>query len=71
MTLRELRKAAGKTLDETAALVGLDKSTIGRWEMAYYRPGQEYHRALANALGVDTTTLRAAIEATRQKGAHT
>ena len=62
-TLTDLRKRRAMTQAELAERVGVRPETISTWETGAYRPSAPNLRALALALGCDTETVWAAIEA--------
>jgi transcriptional regulator with XRE-family HTH domain len=55
--LAKARRAAGLTQEELAHRLGVDRSTVGRWEAGAVDPTLRARRELAHALGVDATTL--------------
>ncbi len=46
------RKVIGKTQEQVAEEVGVDRTTIGTWERGEYTPAPQQRPAYANALGV-------------------
>jgi len=57
--LVEARKAAGKSQEQVAELVGVDRTTIGTWERGEYTPQPHQRVAYAEALGVTLGELAA------------
>lgn len=55
--LNTLRRAAGLTLADVAALLGVSKPTVWAWEKGKARPLPERIGAIAAALGVDPEAL--------------
>jgi transcriptional regulator with XRE-family HTH domain len=55
--LAKARRAAGLTQEELAHRLGVDRSTVGRWEAGAVDPTLRARRELAHALGLDATTL--------------
>lgn len=61
--LAQRRKALGHTQDDLAALVGVDRTTIIRWERAERDPQPWLRRKLASALRVSADELTELLEA--------
>jgi transcriptional regulator with XRE-family HTH domain len=59
MTLRELRKARGLSLEEAAFLAGVDIATVSRVERGLVRPRPKTAIQLARALGISPSRMRA------------
>ncbi|MER7723726.1 helix-turn-helix transcriptional regulator [Streptomyces sp. NPDC096323] len=57
MGLAERRKALGYSQEELAQLVGVDRTTIGRWESGRTRPQPTQRRGLALALEISLQEL--------------
>lgn len=57
--LIDARKAAGKTQEEIAEEVGVDRTTIGKWERDESTPHPNQRPAYAEALGVTLNELNA------------
>lgn len=57
--LAEARKAAGKTQEEIAEEVGVDRTTIGKWERDESTPHPNQRPAYAEALGLTLSELDA------------
>lgn len=57
--LREVRQAAGKNQTEVAAAVGVDRTTLGKWERGESTPAPRQRQALALALGITLSELHA------------
>jgi transcriptional regulator with XRE-family HTH domain/tetratricopeptide (TPR) repeat protein len=55
--LARVRRAAGHTQESLAELLGLDRSTVVRWERAETEPQPWIRSRLARALGVSAVTL--------------
>lgn len=55
--LAESRKAGGKTQEQIAELVGVDRTTIGSWERGETTPHPQQRGPYAEALGVTLTEL--------------
>src|SRR4051812_36650161 len=55
--LAKARRAAGLTQEELAHRLGVDRSTVGRWEAGTVDPTLRARRELADALGVDPVAL--------------
>jgi transcriptional regulator with XRE-family HTH domain len=51
------RKVIGKTQEQVAEEVGVDRTTIGTWERGEYTPAPQQRPAYANALGVSMSEL--------------
>ena len=71
-TLRNLRLAAGKTLDDVASAVGASRQAVLSWETGRTRPNTRYFRAYADALGVSVEALLGLVDqAIEQRGGYT
>lgn len=57
--LIDARKAAGKNQEQVAELVGVDRTTIGKWERDESTPHPNQRPAYAEALGVTLSELAA------------
>lgn len=57
VVLARARKAAGFTQEELAHRLGVDRSTVGRWELGETEPQPWLQPRLAKALGVSRTEL--------------
>lgn len=57
--LVEARKAAGRSQEQVAELVGVDRTTIGTWERGEYTPQPHQRAAYAEAIGVTLGELAA------------
>jgi transcriptional regulator with XRE-family HTH domain len=55
--LAKARRATGLTQEELAHRLGVDRSTVGRWEAGTVDPTLRARRELADALGVDAVAL--------------
>lgn len=55
----EARKAAGKTQEQVAQEVGVDRTTIGSWERGETTPHPQQRSSFAESLGVTLTELAA------------
>src|SRR3954464_6062983 len=55
--LAKARRAAGLTQEELAHRLGVDRSTVGRWEAGTVDPTLRARRELADAPGADAATL--------------
>ncbi|MGH3615774.1 MAG: helix-turn-helix domain-containing protein [Pseudonocardia sp.] len=53
------RKAAGKSQEKIAELVGVDRTTVGTWERGEYTPRPDQRAAYAEAIGVTLEELAA------------
>ena len=53
------RKAAGRTQERVAELIGVDRTTIGTWERGEYTPRPDQRAAYAEAIGVTLDELHA------------
>lgn|GEM_PF-5881047 len=53
------RKAAGKSQERVAELVGVDRTTVGTWERGEYTPRPDQRAAYAEAIGVTLEELAA------------
>lgn len=56
-TIRELRKGAGATQQETAARVGVSVDTYRRWEWGRFQPRADQLMKLAGTLGTTVEEL--------------
>lgn len=56
--LRELRKLSGLTLDQVGHRVGVNESTVSRWEGGYNLPRHEHVHQLDKLLGADRELIR-------------
>lgn len=63
LRLAQRRKALGHTQDDLAALVGVDRTTVVRWERAETEPQPWLRRKLANHLRVTPEELSELLEA--------
>jgi Predicted transcriptional regulators len=59
MGLAERRKALGYSQEKLAELLGVDRTTVGRWESGRIKPQPPQRRGLAIALEVTLTELDA------------
>jgi transcriptional regulator with XRE-family HTH domain len=57
--LIDARKRAGKNQEDVAVLVGVDRTTIGKWERAESTPHPNQRPAYAEALGITLSELAA------------
>lgn len=57
--LIEARKRAGKNQEDVAAIVGVDRTTIGKWERDESTPHPNQRPAYAEALGISLSELAA------------
>lgn len=57
MGLAERRKALGYSQEQLAQLVGVDRTTVGRWESGRITPQPAQRRRLATALDIDLREL--------------
>lgn len=57
--LADARKAAGKTQEEVAEEIGVDRTTIGKWERDESTPHPNQRPAYAEALGITLSELAA------------
>ncbi|MFG2650976.1 multiprotein-bridging factor 1 family protein [Streptomyces sp. NPDC048436] len=62
MTLKDRRKALGYSQEKMAAGLGVDRTTVGRWDRGETEPHPEYRPKLAELLHVDLVTLDALIK---------
>lgn len=62
MSLRTLREQRGISRDELARKLGVASSTIYRWEQGLAGPRLRYIRPIADALGIETRDVLAAVE---------
>ena len=53
------RKAAGRSQERVAELVGVDRTTVGTWERGEYTPRPDQRAAYAEAIGVTLEELAA------------
>src|SRR5262245_48436280 len=60
--LKKARKAAGLTQEELAYRVGVDRSTVGRWEAGENEPQPWLRRKIAQHLGVTPAHLDALLD---------
>src|SRR3954453_187939 len=60
--LAKARRAAGLTQEELAHRLGVDRSTVGRWEAGAGDPILRARRELADALGVDPAALASLLD---------
>ncbi|MEI5102024.1 helix-turn-helix transcriptional regulator [Streptomyces sp. PmtG] len=68
MGLAERRKALGYRQEELAELLGVDRTTVGRWENGKIRPQPHQRRGLAAALGTSLAELDALLALPRATG---
>ncbi|MFH8616639.1 helix-turn-helix transcriptional regulator [Streptomyces sp. NPDC017979] len=68
MGLAERRKALGYSQEELAELLGVDRTTIGRWESGRSKPQPLQRRSLASALEADLQQLDALLPAPKAVG---
>ncbi|MEV0446250.1 helix-turn-helix domain-containing protein [Streptomyces spectabilis] len=68
MGLAERRKALGYSQEELAELLGVDRTTVGRWESGKIKPQPHQRRGLAAALGASLTELDALLALPRATG---
>ncbi|WP_229360121.1 helix-turn-helix transcriptional regulator [Streptomyces albidoflavus] len=57
MGLAERRRAVGYSQETLAHLLGVDRTTVGRWESGRVFPQPPQRRGLANALGLSLDEL--------------
>lgn len=57
MTLKELRKRAGKTQEEVALKMHVNQAAVSNWERGINRPLRKYHKKLAKLYGVTVEEL--------------
>ena len=57
MTLRELRERAGKTQEDVAKKLNVDRSSVCHWEKGDWLPLRKYHKKLAKLYGVTVEEL--------------
>ncbi|WP_436736635.1 helix-turn-helix transcriptional regulator [Streptomyces sp. BBFR102] len=57
MGLAERRRARGYSQEKPAHLLGVDRTTVGRWESGRVFPQPPQRRGLANALGLGLDEL--------------
>ncbi|MFI6350553.1 helix-turn-helix transcriptional regulator [Streptomyces sp. NPDC050560] len=62
MTLKDRRKALGYSQERFAALVGVDRTTVGRWDRGETEPQPEYRPKMAAVLRVGLVVLDALIK---------
>ncbi|MFF5001607.1 helix-turn-helix transcriptional regulator [Streptomyces phaeochromogenes] len=62
MTLRDRRKSLGYSQERMAHLLGVDRTTVGRWDRGEHEPQPEFRPKLAELLCVDLVTLDALIK---------
>jgi len=60
-TLRGLREAAGRTVEQLVAMVGVPAATVSAWEAGRGAPDAHQVGQLALALGVTPEELHAAL----------
>ena len=60
------RRAAGHTQETLAALLGTDRTTVGRWERGLQTPQPSQRRLLAAALGISLDELDHLLESSRR-----
>ncbi|MBT2413896.1 helix-turn-helix transcriptional regulator [Streptomyces sp. ISL-12] len=61
MTLKDRRKALGYSQERMATALGVDRTTVGRWDRGETEPQPEYRPKMAALLHVDLLTLDALI----------
>ncbi len=66
--LADARKAAGKTQEEIAEQVGVDRTTIGKWERDESTPQPGQRPAYAGALGITLSELDAMLSSMPSNG---
>jgi transcriptional regulator with XRE-family HTH domain len=66
--LADARKAAGKTQEEIAEEVGVDRTTIGKWERDESTPHPNQRPAYAGALGITLSELDAMLSSMPSNG---
>jgi transcriptional regulator with XRE-family HTH domain len=66
--LARARRAAGYTQEDLAHVLGVDRSTVGRWEAGETEPQAWHQPKLARALGVSRAELRGLLST--QDGTH-
>lgn len=66
--LARARRAAGYTQEDLAHVLGVDRSTVGRWEAGETEPHAWHQPKLARALGVSRAELRGLLST--QDGTH-
>ncbi|MER6192324.1 helix-turn-helix transcriptional regulator [Streptomyces cyaneofuscatus] len=71
MGLAERRRALGYSQEELAQLLGVDRTTVGRWESGRVYPQPPQRRGLAAALGVSLEELDAFLGPPRSAGRET
>ncbi|WP_348650897.1 helix-turn-helix transcriptional regulator [Streptomyces sp. HNA39] len=59
MGLAERRRALGYSQEKLAQLLGVDRTTVGRWENGRVHPQPPQRRGLADALEVSLEELNA------------
>lgn len=69
--LADARKAAGKTQEEVAEQVGVDRTTIGKWERDESTPQPGQRPAYAGALGITLSELDAMLSGLPSPGRDT
>ena len=62
MTLRDRRKARGYSQERLASALGVDRTTVSRWDRGETVPQPEYRPKLAALLDLDLVTLDALIK---------
>ncbi|MCI3932647.1 helix-turn-helix domain-containing protein [Streptomyces sp. AN091965] len=68
MGLADRRKALGYSQEDLAELLGVDRTTVGRWEGGKIKPQPPQRRGLAAALEVSLTELEALLTPPRATG---
>ena len=62
MSLRERRRTVGYSQEGLADALGVDRTTVGRWERGENEPHPDQRRALAELLRLDLATLDALLK---------
>ena len=57
MEFREIRKKANLTQEKLALIMGVDRSTVAKWETGASVPGTDKLLKLAELLGVEASEL--------------
>jgi transcriptional regulator with XRE-family HTH domain len=65
------RKAAGRTQEQVAEFVGVDRTTVGTWERGEYTPRPDQRAAYAEAIGVTLEGLDAMLSSLPAAGDET